>query len=176
MIKSPRTEMEHDQDGAAWHHAGGPGFELHRDAWGRLVLIDAEGRRHVGVDPVRSFPISEPDCWISICDADGREIEFIPAIADMPAPVRQILENELAQREFVPVIVRIVRVSSDISPSHWQVETDRGTTQFTLNSDDDVRRLGPHRALMIDTEGIRYLIPDTRSLDMASRRILERYL
>jgi hypothetical protein len=27
-----------------------------------------------------------------------------------------------------------------------------------------------------DAQGIRYLVPDTRSLDPASRRLLERYL
>jgi hypothetical protein len=44
-----------------------------------------------------------------------------------------------------------------------------------LDSEDDVRRLGPYKALFIDTHGIRYLIPDTRTLDLASRRILDRY-
>ena len=32
------------------------------------------------------------------------------------------------------------------------------------------------RALVIDAHGIRYLIPDTRTLDATSRRLLERYL
>jgi hypothetical protein len=176
MIASLRDEMEQDHDGVAWHQADGRGFSLDRDAWGRLVLIDTNGRRHVGVDPVRAFPISDPAHSISLCDAEGREVAFIEILADLPAPVRQLLETELAQREFVPVIERILRVSSDISPSDWEVETDRGRTEFTLNNDDDVRRLGPHRALLIDTRGIRYLIPDTRTLDAASRRILERYL
>jgi Domain of unknown function (DUF1854) len=168
--------MEHQYDGAAWNRADGRGFELHRDGWGGLVLIDANGRRHAGVEPVRAFPISDPEHSISICDPEGREVAFIEALTDLPAPMRQILEAELTQREFVPIIERIVRVSSDSSPVDWQVETERGPTRFTLNSDDDVRRLGPHRALLIDSQGIRYLIPDTRTLDAASRRILERYL
>jgi hypothetical protein len=178
MIKTSGSDMKNDSDGAAasWHQDAGPSFTLQRDPWGRLVLIDADGRRHVGVDPVRAFPISDPEHYISICDADGREIAFIEVLAEVAPDVRQILQDELAQREFVPVIDRIVRVSSDISPADWQVETDRGPTQFTLNSDDDVRRLGPHRALMIDTRGIRYLIPDTRALDAGSRHILDRYL
>ena len=49
-------------------------FGLVRDAWGRLVLIDADGRRHVGVEPVRAFPISDPRGWISLCDIHGREL------------------------------------------------------------------------------------------------------
>ena len=128
------------------------------------------------LSPCARFPISDPEHSISICDAEGREVAFIEALADLPAPVRQMLEAELAQREFVPVIERIRAVSSDTSPVDWQVETNRGPTQFTLNSDDDVRPIGPFRALLIDTQGIRYLIPDTRTLDSASRRILERYI
>ncbi len=41
---------------------------------------------------------------------------------------------------------------------------------------NDVRRLGPQRALVIDARGLRYLIEDIRSLDALSRRVLERYL
>jgi hypothetical protein len=155
---------------------GVSGIALQRDTWGRLVLIDAEGRRTVGVDPVRAFPYSDPDHWVSLCDADGREVLSIESLASLAPAVRQAIEEELAQREFVPVIKRLVRVSSEATPCTWDVETDRGTTRFTLNSEDDVRRLGPHRALVADFQGIRYLIPDTRALDASSRRLLERYL
>ena len=34
-----------------------------------------------------------------------------------------------------------------------------------------MRRLGPNRILLVDTHSIRYLIPDVRRLDSASRRI-----
>ena len=30
-----------------------------------------------------------------------------------------------------------------VEPAEWEVETDRGHTRFVLNSDDDVRPLGP---------------------------------
>ncbi len=44
------------------------------------------------------------------------------------------------------------------------------------DSDNDVRRLGPNRFLLVDAHGIRYLIPNARRLDSGSRRILDRYL
>ncbi len=37
--------------------------QLERDALGRLVFIDSNGERHVGVHPVRAFPITAPGCW-----------------------------------------------------------------------------------------------------------------
>ncbi len=151
-------------------------FRLDHDAWEQLVLIEAGGRRHVGVEPVRTFPISEPEHGISICDAEGHELVCVEDLADLPSHVRGILEDELARREFIPVIQRIVSVSSDQEPCDWTVETDRGRTTFQLDTDEDVRRLGPHGVIIVDAHRIRYLIGDVRKLDSASRRILEFYL
>jgi hypothetical protein len=151
------------------------GFKLHRDAFDRLLLTDADGRKLVGVEPIRAFPISAPQEWMSIIDAEGHEVLCIRHLDKLPPDVRKILDDELARREFVPIIERLVSVTADVDPSQWQVETDRGPTSFLLDSEDDVRRLGPFKALFIDTHGIRYLIPDTRTLDFASRRILDRY-
>jgi hypothetical protein len=152
------------------------GFSLSQDEWGRLVLIDSEGHQHVGVEPVRAFPLTEPDRWIALCDPDGHEVLFIESMDEVPGETRRILNEELALREFVPTITRIVRVSGDAFPADWDVETDRGPTRFTLDSEDDVRRLGPHGVLISDARKMRYQIPDTRTLDAASRRVLERYL
>ena len=79
------------------------------------------------------------------------------------------------QREFLPVIKRIYRVSLQTNPCQWEVETDRGRTEFVIKSEDDVRRLEGRRALVTDAHGIRYLIPSVETLDRQSRRILERY-
>jgi hypothetical protein len=159
------------------HRVASPqAFGLSHDTFGRLVLIDAEGRRHVGVTPHRAFPISDPHRGISICDADGHEIRWIDSFDDLSPAVRQTLQDELARRDFLPVVRRIVRVSGDIEPSEWVVETDRGETKFVLNSEDNVRRLENHGAMIVDAHGIRYLITDVRALDTPSRRILERYL
>ena len=151
-------------------------FELSQDAWGRLVLTDAEGHQHAGVEPIRAFPLSDPRRGIALCDARGREIIWIDDIAELPAPLARQIEEELARREFVPSILRVLRVSAPVEPSEWEVETDRGSTRFLLNNEDDVHRLDEHRALITDAHGIRYLIPDTRQLDAVSRRLLERYL
>jgi hypothetical protein len=157
-------------------HPSDQDFQLHHDAWGRLVLTDASGATHVGVEPVRAFPLSDAGRGISICDAQGHEILWIDRLDDLAGPVRRLLEEHLARREFVPVIRRIVHISSPIMPAEWEVETDRGATRFVINSEDDVHRLDDHRALIADSHGIRYLVRDVASFDTASRRILERYL
>jgi hypothetical protein len=151
------------------------GFSLERDVFGQLVLTDADGRQWSGVEPARAFPISCAEEWISLCDAEGHEVLCVRNFDELPPDLRSMLEEELSRREFVPLIKSILRVADDTDPSEWEVETDRGTTTFLLDSEDDVRRLGPYRALFIDTHGIRYLIPDMRKLDAHSRRIMDRY-
>jgi hypothetical protein len=156
--------------------AGDSSFRLHHDALGRLVLTEADGREFVDVEPARGFPISDPERRISIRDHRGREIRWIERLADLPAKVRAVLETDLRRREFVPIVKRIVHMTAFTEPSEWDVETDRGRVQFLLGNEEDVHRLEGHRAVIIDTHGIRYLIPDTRNLDGHSRRILERFL
>ncbi len=151
-------------------------FGLHHDAWGQLVLTDAEGRSHSGVEIVRAFPLSDPHHGISICDARGKELVWIAELETLPTALARQIECELAQREFVPIIRRIVKVSAPVEPSEWEVETERGRTTFILNNEDDVHELDNHQALITDANGIRYLIPDLRRLDSQSQRLLERYL
>jgi hypothetical protein len=152
-------------------------FTLKRDAWGQLVLVLADGRELVGVEVARAFPISAPGEHVSICDAEGHEVACIEDPSTLPPAVLETLDEELARREFVPIVVRIEKVFADADPSQWWIVTDRGATSFLMeDSDKDVRRLGPSRILLVDTHGIRYLIPDTQRLDSTSRRILDRYL
>lgn len=151
-------------------------ISLSIDAWGRLVVVDPEGQRFIGVEPVRAFPLSEPRRWISLCDAEGREVLFIDDLATLADANRKILEDELANREFVPEIRRIVRSSGGVFPMHWDVETDRGPTRIELDTEDDFRRVGPHQILITDARKSRFLVRDARKLDSHSRRILDRHI
>ncbi|WP_295430786.1 DUF1854 domain-containing protein [uncultured Thiodictyon sp.] len=153
-----------------------PGFALRIDPFGHLIYRDVAGRDYPDAVPVRAYPITDPGHWVIICDAEGRELRCIEDLSALPAALRTILEDELARREFVPHIRRVILVSSYLEPAEWEVETDRGPTRFVLKTEDDVRRLGPYSALLQDSQGIRYLVPDTRNLDPYSRRAVDRYL
>jgi hypothetical protein len=151
-------------------------FDLAQDAWGQLVFTDAQGRRHEGVTPVRAFPITDPGHYVSICDGRGAELGICEDLAKLPAGVRDLIEADLARRDFIPAIERIVYITSGLSTTEWTVETDRGTTTFLVDGEENVRRLGRQQATITDTHRMRYLIRDVRALDAASRRFLERFL
>ena len=151
-------------------------FELLRDAHGRLVLVAADGTRHIGVAPVRAFPVSRPQRGIALLGADGRELAWLECLEDLPPAQRGLVQDELAAREFMPEIGRIVSVSTYATPSTWRVETDRGPTEFVLRGEEDIRRLPGHALLVSDSHGIHYLIRDAARLDRASRHLLDRFL
>lgn len=153
-----------------------PSFSLEHDAWGKLVLVRPDGTRLAGVDPIRAFPLTDPRRSVSLLDSHGQEVLWIDRLDDVPQPTREVLESELAQRHFLPVVSRVVRMTGTIEPIECEVDTDRGRATFLIKTEEDVRRLPEGRVLIIDSNGVRYLIPDVAALDAASRRLMSRYV
>lgn len=151
-------------------------FTLSRDSFGKLNLIDANGVLHEGVSPVRAFPIQAPDEGLSLVNTDGKEVAWLDRISDLSPQLADIVREELAGREFMPVIQRIVDVGSYACPSTWSVETDRGDTTFVLRGEEDIRRIGSVSLLVSDSHGIHFLIRDQSALDKHSKKILDRFL
>lgn len=151
-------------------------FTLQRDAFGQLVLTDAQGTDHVGVVAVRAFPIAAPEEAISLVDVDGHERAWIDRLDELPEPARALVAEALTQREFMPVIQRLLDVSGFVTPCTWQVDTDRGTTAFVLKGEEDIRRLAPGVLIVNDEHGVQYLIRDLQGMDRHSRRLLDRFL
>jgi len=125
---------------------------------------------------VRAFPITAPNGGFALVDPYGHELAWIEKLSDVTPEWQALLAEELAGREFMPVISRLVSVSSYATPSQWSVITDHGDTQFILKGEEDIRRLTPPALLIADSHGINYLIRDRNALDAHSRKILDRFL
>ena len=154
----------------------GTNFQLSRNSFGKLILTTAEGEVHEGVAPVRAFPIQAPDQGISMVLGDGKEVGWIDDIAGLPLQVRELVQDELEGREFMPEILHVKDVSSYATPCTWFVKTDRGDTEFTLKGEEDIRRIGAASLLVADNHGINFLIRDMYTIDKHTRRILDRFL
>jgi hypothetical protein len=149
------------------------GWRLERADHGRLDFIAVDGRRHADVDVVRAFPVTAPSGPVSIVSTDGDELAWIDALAALDQPVRGLLEQALAQREFLPMIERIVAVS-DGEPTEWSVVTDRGPRRFTVAHVEDIAYSPDGGAFITDNVGVRYRIMSVAKLDGRSRRLLDR--
>ena len=149
--------------------------QLERDALGRLVFIDTNGTRHLGVHPVRAFPITAPGVGIGIMDQSGKELYWYPDMAAIPEAELGLIEEELAARDFMPVIEKITAVSTYATPSIWDIETDRGPTRIRLKGEEDIRRIAGNTLLIADSNGMQFLIKDATQLDKPSKKLLDRF-
>jgi hypothetical protein len=86
------------------------------------------------------------------------------------------LREAVDEREFLPQILRLDTVSSFLTPCTWTVQTDRGTTQFMLKGEEDIRRLTGTVLLINDANGVQYMIRDLAAMDKHSRKLLDRFL
>ncbi|WP_128112461.1 DUF1854 domain-containing protein [Polynucleobacter necessarius] len=149
--------------------------QLERDALGRLVFIDAKGNRHIGVHPVRAFPITAAGAGIAIMDQSGKELCWYADIEAIPKSELGLIEEDLAKREFMPVIEKITKVSTFATPSIWDIETDRGPTRIRLKGEEDIRRIAGNTLLIADSNGLQFLIKDSTQLDKLSKKLLDRF-
>jgi hypothetical protein len=149
--------------------------QLERDSLGRLVFVDSHGTRHIGVHPVRAFPITAPGAGIGIMDQSGKELFWYPDVAVITKAELGLIEEELAAREFMPVIEKITHVSTFATPSIWDIETDRGPTRIRLKAEEDIRRIAGNTLLIADSNGMQFLIKDATQLDKVSKRLLDRF-
>jgi hypothetical protein len=151
-------------------------FKLARNAAGQLQFTNSDGTVFDGINLVRAFPISAPDEGLSIISQEGHELAWIPSLVDMPPQIKELIQTELVQREFMPVIQRINQVSSFATPSIWNVMTDKGNTQLTLKAEDQIWRLKNNRLLITDKNGVNFMINNIEQLDKHSRKLLDRFL
>ncbi len=153
-----------------------PDWTLSRHPQGQLQLTTHDGQVHDGVLPVRAFPLAAPDESVSLVSTDGHELAWIERLPDLDPASRELIASALAPREFMPRILRIASVSTYATPSTWSVDTDRGPATLMLKAEEDIRRLGQGRLLILDSRGIQFIVPDQFALDRGSRRILNRFL
>ena len=149
--------------------------QLERDSLGSLVFVDSNGTRHIGVHPVRAFPITAPGAGIAIMDQSGQELFWYPDVAAITEGELGLIEEELAAREFMPVIEKITHVSTFATPSIWDIETDRGPTRIRLKGEEDIRRIAGNTLLIADSNGMQFLIKDATQLDKLSKKLLDRF-
>ncbi len=153
-----------------------PFRDLQLDAHGKLQLTDLNGTVHAGVTPVRAHPISAPDEGLSLVGSHGHELAWVERLSTLPDGPRQLLEAELAAREFHPTLLRLISVNTFGTPSTWRIQTDRGEVDFVLKSEEDIRRLEEGRLLITSTHGVQLNVPDRWALDKSSKKLLERFL
>jgi len=149
--------------------------DLYRRGDGRLALKhknEAGEDADTPVQVVCAFPWTNPREYISIRDDKGRELVLIEEMKDLKEPVKKIIEEELARWSFLPRIIRIEAVTSEMELFRWKVETDSGPRDFMTHRHEYPRSLPGGQILLKDVANDLYLIENPKQLDPKSRKIL----
>lgn len=164
-------------ENAEFYRSGGGLISL------RLKKENGDVEEFERVVAIRSFPITDPDAFISIREPDspqyekGAEIGIIPDINDFDRATVELLSEELARRYFTPKITKITSMKEKLGHLYWDVVTDAGKFSFVLrNAGANIRTLEDGRVLMFDIDGNCFEISDPEKLDKASYRRIEVYL
>ena len=144
---------------------------------GDALRITIEGDRScLRVVPMRSFPISLRDQYISIRDMEGNELGMVRDPSKLDKESRKLLEEEIRRRYFTPMIHRINSMRDRFGVFEWDVETDRGPRKFLTRSLHDGLKETDIGFIITDMENNRYELRRDSHLDPHSAAILARRL
>ena len=141
----------------------------------RLTLRDDRSWSKVSV--ARAFPLSNPDHYLGFLDGAGKDIGLLydPGLLDPDS--RQVVEEELEKRYFVPVVDRVLTIKEEFGTIYWTVETDRGQKEVIVrNLRDNLQELSASRVIITDVDGNRFEFADVSKLDGKSQSVLLRNL
>jgi hypothetical protein len=140
---------------------------------GRLRM-ETEDRCWLQVVPRWASPVKHPGRYLSLLDGKEREILMLTAgLEEVHGETRAILEQELHKRYLTSQVREIVHAHSEFGSTYWTVETERGRRDFVTQSlQENAQWHGPHHLMLVDVDGNRFEIRDTRALDAESRRVL----
>ena len=135
------------------------------------------------VVPVRAFPITDPEEFISIKEPDSREkgkgaeIGLIRQMSDFDEASQALLREELDRRYFTPIIKKLTGVKEKFGYYYWDAETSAGKISFVMtNITSNIRTLEDGRVFIHDIDGNCFQIPDPSKLDKASLKKIEIYM
>jgi hypothetical protein len=147
-------------------------FELLTDEQGRLVLRRPGQEDKVDVRVRRSFPWSRPSRFISVRDAEGKELLLIDDLDQLDPARRKGIEDWLNSTSFIPRITHVDHVDARFGHQDWKVQTDRGPVEFRVQEREDIRFLPDGRFRLKDADGNVYELPSAVELDEHSRRAI----
>ena len=141
----------------------------------RLTLRDDRSWHKVAV--ARAFPLSDPDHYLGFLDGAGKDIGLLYDPSQLDPESRQIVDEELDKRYFVPVVKRVLTIKEEFGTIYWSVETDRGQKEIIVrNLRDNLQELSASRVIITDVDGNRFEFVDVSKLDNKSQGVILRNL
>ena len=134
--------------------------------WARASGTERPVRVH------KCFPWSEPNRFLSLRDAENREVAMVSHLEELTCESRTALAGSLVEAGFVLKVSRIADVEEEVEIRTWKVETEQGPRSFQTRLDDWPLEVPGGGIVIRDVAGDLYHVPDPRAMDEKSRKWL----
>ncbi len=146
---------------------------------GGFVSLKTNGKEYGRVFVYLTFPLTNPEEFISIREADekAKEIGLIQNLKELAPDQQEMIREQIRLRYFMPVITKVLDIKDEYGYAYWHVMTDFGACRFTTQmSGDAVISLGESRLQVTDIDSNRYEIPDFYALTPGERKKLDLFI
>lgn len=146
---------------------------------GGFVKLTYKDKTYDRVGVYRTFPVTMPEEFISIREADekAREIGVIEKLSALDPEQAKMLKEQLDLRYFTPEITKIFDIKTEYGYGYFHVMTTYGECRFTIhNGGSSVVSLTDTRIVINDLDGNRFEVPDIMKLTVAERKKLDLFI
>ncbi|MFW5985409.1 MAG: DUF1854 domain-containing protein [Halanaerobiaceae bacterium] len=148
-------------------------LEVCRDEYGD-VKVKLSGEEYESIDVLRLFPYSVKKRYILLHDGEGKEVGIIEDLTSLDQKSREIIEQELEKKYFIPRITKIYDIQHINRTPIWHVQTPNGDVVFEMKRSRDAKFVRKNHVVIKDANRNKYEIPDIRKLDPESLKLLEK--
>ncbi len=141
-----------------------------------FLAAEIDGKVYKRVILTRTLPLSMPDEYICISDIEKNEVGIIEKIADFSPEQQKLINSELSQRYYCPVIDKIESIKEKMGNFYFDVIIGGVKKSFAVKDITKSIRQHGNAIDVTDIDGNRYRITDFNSIEAKSRRKLEPYL
>lgn len=146
---------------------------------GGFVKLTYKDKTYDRVGVYRTFPVTQPEEFISIREADekAREIGVVEKLSGLDPEQAKMLREQLDLRYFTPEITKIFDIKTEYGYGYFHVMTTYGECRFTIhNGGSSVVSLTDTRIIINDLDGNRFEVPDIMKLTVAERKKLDLFI
>ena len=103
---------------------------------GGFVKLTYKDKTYDRISVYRTFPVTMPDEFISIREADekAREIGVVEKLSDLEPETAKMLKEQLDLRYFTPEITKILDIKTEYGYGYFHVMTTYGECRFTIHN------------------------------------------
>lgn len=141
-----------------------------------FLAATINGKEYKRVILSRSLPLNYPNDYICISDVEKNEIGIVEHMSDFSKQQQELIDYELLQRYYCPVISSIESIKEKMGHFYFDVKIGEFKKSFTVRDISKSIRQHGEAIDLIDIDGNRFRIIDFASIPAKSRRKLEPYL